>query len=147
MFISKSGYKAANPHIKKIKQKPKELNRVVSQEREVMIEYFWIYKDIYRKYSILPCDQYNFNKTRFSISISGEQYMVTIDLVKKYTESPFDLNQDHISLVETVAANGGVLPPLCIIKGAIVLFQYVSDHLNLNPNMLLATSKSGYLNN
>ena len=49
-------YKAANPHIKKIKQKPKELNRIVSQEREVIIEYFQKYEDICREYGILPCD-------------------------------------------------------------------------------------------
>ena len=72
--------------------------------------------------------------------------MVTMDLVKKCVESPSDSNRDHISLVEAIAANGGVLPPLCIIKGAVVLFQHVSDYLNLDPNMLLATSKSGYSN-
>ena len=70
-----------------------------------------------------------------------------MDLVKKYTESPSDSNWDHISLVETVAANSSVLPPLYIIKGAIVLFQHISNYLNLNPNMLLATFESGYSNN
>ena len=72
--------------------------------------------------------------------------MVIIDLVKKCVESPSDLNRDHISLVEAITADGGVLPPLCIIKGAIVLFQHVSNYLNLDPNMLLATSESGYSN-
>lgn len=48
--------------------------------------------------------------------------MVIMDLVKKCAESPFDSNQDYISLVETVVADGGVLPPLCIMKGAVVLF-------------------------
>jgi len=72
--------------------------------------------------------------------------VVIIDLAKKCVESPSDLNRDYISLIETIAANSGVLPPLYIIKGAVILFQHVFNYLNLDPNMLLATSKSGYLN-
>jgi hypothetical protein len=139
-------YEAANTHIKKMKQKPKELNRVVSQEREVIIEYFRKYEDICRMHGILPCDQYNFDETGFSIGVGGQQYVVTMDLAKKCAESPSDSNRDHVSLVETVSADGSVLPPLCIMKGVVVLFQHVSNYLNLDPNMPLATSESGYSN-
>ena len=97
-------------------------------------------------HGILPCDQYNFDKTGFSIGVGGQQYVVTMDLAKKCAESPSDSNRDHVSLVETVSADGSVLPPLCIMKGAVVLFQHVSNYLNLDPNMLLATSESGYSN-
>ena len=48
--------------------------------------------------------------------------MVIIDLVKKYVKSPSDSNRDYISLVEAIATDGGILPPLCIINGAVVLF-------------------------
>ncbi|KAF2186372.1 hypothetical protein K469DRAFT_726379 [Zopfia rhizophila CBS 207.26] len=39
------------------------------------------------------------------------------------------------------------IPPLSILRGAVIMHQHVSKELNLNPNLLLRVSSSSYINN
>ncbi|KAF2189817.1 hypothetical protein K469DRAFT_562492 [Zopfia rhizophila CBS 207.26] len=103
------------------------------------------YDRLRRRAQGLPLDRYNFDNSGFNIVGVGDNRLVwaTAPIV---TESPSETNYDHISLVETISADGDVLPPACIFKGRVILFSYISHELILDPNMLLATSDSGYLN-
>ena len=56
-----------------------------------------------------------------------------------------ELNRDYITSVETISADGEVLPPLLIIQGICHLQQWYTTTA-LPDDYLIGTSPSGYLN-
>jgi len=56
-----------------------------------------------------------------------------------------ELNRDYITSVETISADGKVLPPLLIIQGIYHLQQWYTTTA-LPDDYLIGTSPSGYLN-
>ena len=105
---------ATNLDYRRVKQKLKELNWVAANSVEVYKAYFNEFKAVVYKYGIIQGDVYNIDETGFRIGVGGSQWIITIDYQKAYL-SPLELNRDYITLVETILANGEVLPPLLII--------------------------------
>ncbi|KAF2184501.1 hypothetical protein K469DRAFT_709288, partial [Zopfia rhizophila CBS 207.26] len=52
-------YQAANPRVRRVKQKPQELARVSSQEQDVIEDHFWEYKQVVDKLGLQPKDIWN----------------------------------------------------------------------------------------
>ncbi|KAF2185464.1 hypothetical protein K469DRAFT_631977, partial [Zopfia rhizophila CBS 207.26] len=126
-------YQAANPRVRRVKQKPQELTRVISQEQDVIEDHFWEYKQVVDKLGLQPEDIWNMDECGTRISVGT-------------AESPSETERELVTLVEAINALGQVIPPLCIQRGAVIMHQHVSKELNLNPNLLLRVSSSGYIN-
>ena len=50
-----------------------EIDRATTHNPVDIQEWYTQYKAIKEKYSIVPCDEYNFNKSSFRIRIGGKQ--------------------------------------------------------------------------
>ena len=105
---------ATNLDYRRVKQKLKELNWVTANSVEVYKAYFNEFKAVVYKYGIVQGDVYNIDETGFRISVGGSQQIITIDY-QKACLLLLELNRNYITLVETISANGKVLPPLLII--------------------------------
>ena len=105
---------ATNLDCRRVKQKLKELNWVAANSVEVYKAHFNEFKAVVYKYGIIQGDAYNIDETGFRIGVGGSQWIITIDYQKAYL-SPLESNRDYITSVETISANGEVLPPLLII--------------------------------
>ncbi|KAF2193893.1 hypothetical protein K469DRAFT_617628, partial [Zopfia rhizophila CBS 207.26] len=79
------------------------------------------------------------------IGIGGNQEVITLE-VYRAAESPSDTERELVTLIEAVNAISQSIPPLCIIRGTVIMHQHVSKELNLDPNLLLGVSSSGYIN-
>ena len=107
---------AANPDCKRIKQKPKKLDWVAANSREVYRDHFNEFKTVVREYGIVQGDVYNMNETGFRIGIGGSQWIITMEF-KKPQLSPSETNRDFVISVEAISTNGEVLPLLLIVQG------------------------------
>ena len=56
----------------KVKIKPIKINWAATHDPVDIQEWYTQYKAIKEKYSIMPCDKYNFNKSSFRIRIGGK---------------------------------------------------------------------------
>ncbi|KAF2002714.1 hypothetical protein P154DRAFT_532924 [Amniculicola lignicola CBS 123094] len=82
-------YITANSNkIWKIKQKSKDIERVASQERDIIKDFFLKYREAMEELGIQRSDVWNFNETGFQIGCGGSQYVVIIDIEKTAAESP-----------------------------------------------------------
>ncbi|KAF2190325.1 hypothetical protein K469DRAFT_723140 [Zopfia rhizophila CBS 207.26] len=132
--------------MKKIRQKPQEKERILSQQRDVFKEHFYDLEKVIRDKGIQQRDTWNFDECGFRIGISSSQDVITMEAFKS-TKMLLETNGDFISIVKTINAAGETIPPLTILKGAQIMHQHVSRELHLDPQMLLGVSESGYSNN
>jgi hypothetical protein len=73
------------------------------------------------------------------------QDVVTLQ-VHKVAKTPLETNRNFITIGKAINAAGDTIPPLCVIKGLVILHLHVLHELNLNPSMLLRVTELGYLN-
>jgi hypothetical protein len=64
-------YITTNPHIYKIKQKSKDIDRIVAQQIEEISKFFEVFLETIIKYGVQPSDMWNFDETGFRIGIGG----------------------------------------------------------------------------
>jgi len=82
------------------------------------VEWYTLYKDIKAKYGILPCDEYNFDESRFRIRIGSAQWIITRVLDNKRLHSISKTNRDFTLVLEAIFSDSVALDPAVIIKGA-----------------------------
>lgn len=117
-----------------------------------MAEDVYIYKDYFYKLEVLinnlsvgPEEIYNIDECGFRISIGGKQDMITMEAFRVW-QAPTETNRDFITMTKCINATGKTIPPLCILKGTQILYQHVTEALDLTLQMLLSVTKSGYSN-
>ena len=132
------------PHMKRLKQKTKEIDRSASEELQVYRQYFREFKEEVDEKDILPGNIYNIDETGFRISIGGNQWIITMDIHRLH-HSPSDTNRDYTTSVEAVSGDRVVVEPMMILKDINHLEKWYIQ-ISLPDNYLIGTSNSGYTN-
>ena len=89
-------------------------------------------------------DRYNFDETGFRIGVGRDQWIVTMDPNRQaYLGS--STNRELVTSCEAISGDGYVLPPMLILPGTLHLEDWTTK-TNLDDNVLLAVSDTGYSN-
>lgn len=54
-------------------------------------------------------------------------------------------NQEYITLIESISNRGKIIPPMIILYNILILEKWAKEN-NLDKNILLVTSSTGYSN-
>jgi hypothetical protein len=88
-------------------------------------------------------DVLNFDEAGFWVGVTpGEEIIVPAYVMKLYTATA--KNRKSITMIETIIANGTVIPPLMIIQGKQHMKNWYST--NLEKDVRVVLSDSGYIN-
>ena len=133
----------ANPDCRRKNQRQQELNRIASNTVEAYTSHFDALRKVLDKYVIQPQDLYNMDETGFRIGVGGNNWVVTrrIDAI----QSPSDTNRDYITAIETISADGYVLPPFLILKAKIQLEKWYTN-TSIPSSYTIGLSETGYNN-
>lgn len=100
-------------------------------------------EDVKKKYGIADEDFYNMDETGFQVGMDGSRWIVTREPTRKvYVATSND--RTLVSSIETICANGDILPPMLILPGKQIMRGWIAD--SLEDETLLATSESGFSN-
>lgn len=126
------------------KQKSIDSDRKNAHQPENILAWFAKYHAVCEEHSIQPCDQYNFDETGFHIGIGRDQWIITRDpTCQAYLDTA--TNRTLVTVCETISEDGGVLPPMVILPGAIYQ-EYWYTTTRLPDNFLICLSESDYNN-
>jgi len=67
---------------------------------------------------IQRADIYNFNETRFPISIGRDQWVVTREAKRPLTLGSSS-NRESVTVIEAISSDSGILPPMIILPAAL----------------------------
>ena len=101
-------YLKQQPHIQRIKQKTEELDCTACKEITIYNAYFTAFRYVVDKHGIPSRDIYSIDKTGFHISIEGNQWIITLDIVHRHY-SLSDINRDYIISVEYIVGDSEVI--------------------------------------
>ena len=106
----------------KVQIKPMEIDWAAAHDLVDIQEWYTQYKAIKEKYGIVPCDEYNFNKSSFRIGMGGKQWVIICvsDTIRLYLAN--EINRDWASVLEVISGDGVVLLLVVIIKGAWIIY-------------------------
>jgi len=103
-----------NPDCRRVRQKPRNIERSASDEKALYEHYFRAYKRVVTEHGIASADIYNMDETGFRIGVGGSQWIITRDW-RKPKLSPLEINRDFATSVEVISGDGVVLPLLIIL--------------------------------
>ena len=111
-----SRYLKKYPHMRRVKQKTKEIDRSASEEIAVYQRHFRDFHREVEEKGILLDDIYNMDETGFRIGVSGSQWVITMDMNRPQF-NPSDTNRDYATSIEAVSGDGVMIDPMLIMKG------------------------------
>ena len=76
---------------------------------------------------------------------AGAQWIITLDPDKPLLLTDPD-NREYITSVESISGGGKTIPPVLILCDILILEKWAEEN-NLDEDILLATSPTGYSNN
>lgn len=81
---------------------------------ELLIKYLEAYKVVVDEFSILLADEWNFDETRFCIGIGHEDWVISIDILRRiYSKCPG--NREAFTAIECINGICGDIPPILIL--------------------------------
>jgi hypothetical protein len=110
-------------------------------------EFFDKYKAIIDKHNIEKADIWNMDETGLRIGVGRGQWVI---LPTGQEQGRFSTligslgDTEHVSIVETISADGVVIAPLIIIKGVIIQERWFTNIQD--DDIAIAVSDSGYTN-
>ncbi|KFZ23918.1 hypothetical protein V502_01603 [Pseudogymnoascus sp. VKM F-4520 (FW-2644)] len=126
-----------------ITTKPIAQQRTKAQDEPTIRNWFEQYYEFILKHHIKPESIWNMDETGFRIGIPGGERVIIPRTAKElYTPSPE--NRTSITILETVSAVGGTIPPVLIIPGKIHMNSWY--HPNLLGTELFLLSDTGFSN-
>ena len=106
------------------------------------MEYFETYKSIVDEFGILPADQWNFDETGYRMGINREDWVITIDVLRRiYSKCPD--NRESLTGIECINGVGGNIPPMLILTGIQLAPWFNND---MDDNIAVTTTETGYTN-
>ncbi|KFY20161.1 hypothetical protein V493_07734, partial [Pseudogymnoascus sp. VKM F-4281 (FW-2241)] len=123
--------------------KPIAQQRARAQDETVVQEWFQKYQAFILQHSIKPESIWNMDETGFRIGIPGGERVIVPRTAKElYTPSPE--NRLSVTVLETVSAVGGSIPPVLVLPGKIHMDSWY--HENLLGTELFLLSDTGFSN-
>jgi hypothetical protein len=129
------------------KEKSIEIERQRAMNVGQIQDFFTKYHDTIDKYKIKKEDIWNMDETGLRVGVGRGQWVVIPageeqGRFKNLIGSHGDT--EHVSVVECISADGTVIAPLIIIKGAIIQARWFADLRD--GDILIGVSESGYSN-
>ena len=126
------------------KQKPLAIDRKNAHNIEDFTIYFEKYKEIRIQRGITDANVWNMDETGFRIGCGVAHWVITMDAEKKLLLSDPD-NREFLTACESISGGGVEIPPMLILSGALILEKWVQEN-DLDGEILLSTSPTGYSN-
>lgn len=105
--------------------------------------YFEANKTAVDEFGILPVDQWNFDETEFRIGIGREDWVMSIDILRRiYSKCPN--NQESLTAIECINGIGGDIPPMLILTGIQQLAPWFSN--DLSDDIAVTIAETRYTN-
>ena len=132
-----------HPQYFKRKQKPLAAARKNAHNVEDILHYFEAFQSICYQLGIEHWDTWNMDEMGFQIGCGKAQWVIMAHKVKQLLMTDPD-NWSYVTSVECVSVGGFSMPPMIVLQGKQILNKWV--HNNLNEDISLAVSDSGYSN-
>ena len=126
------------------KQKTLDVERKQSHDPEVLQNWFRRYQAIVEEKGIQRADIYNFDETGFRIGIGRDQWVVTREAKRPLTLGSSS-NRESVTVIEAISGDGGVLPPMIILPGALHMEDWYTKTA-IPDTFLIGVSDTGYSN-
>ena len=133
-----------NPQFYKKKQKPPIVERKNAHNEDDFQDYFEKYKNIRIDKGIPDEDVWNIDGTRFCAGCGRAHWIITLDPNKPILLTDPD-NREYITSVESISDRGKIIPPIVILCDILILEKWEEEN-DLDEDILLATSATGYSN-
>lgn len=105
--------------------------------------WFSALRELKEKYGIVESDMHNMDETGFQIGMSGSRWIVTRE-PKRRVYIPASEDRTLVTVIETISADGTVIPPMLILPGKQILRGWIAE--SLEDETLFTTSESGFSN-
>ena len=132
-----------HPQYTIVRQKTLDIERKQAEGYKALEEWFNLYKDVCNRYGVLNEDTWNMDETGFCIGVGRDQLVITKQKRQLYLGVP--TNRELATAVETISGGGCYIPVFLILAGARHMARWYQDS-NLDPNMAVSLSDSGYTN-
>ena len=132
-----------HPEYRIKRQKILDLERKQAEGYKALQEWFEKYKTECEKYGILPKDTWNMDETGFRIGIGRDQLVITKQQRQLYLGVPS--NRESTTAIEAISDGGQFIPAFLILAGVQHMARWY-ENPNLDDDMVLAVSGSGYTN-
>jgi hypothetical protein len=103
--------------------------RKAAHKKEDLELHFKEFNDAIVKYGINPAEIHNIDETGFRIRVIARRTVITHLLTKAVYLADPD-NQEFLTAVKTVCADGSTIPPMLILKGDVLLDE--ANNMKLN---------------
>ena len=133
-----------HPSYFKRKQKPLAAERDNTHNVNAITKYFEAYQAVRIERGIADEDVWNMDETGFCIGCGRCHWVVSTHRQQALRLVDPD-NRDYISSYECISAGGQTTPSMLIFSGKQIKIKWALEN-DLDDEILLATSESGYLN-
>ena len=117
--------------LSKVRRKPIAAARKNAHDPELLMEYSETYKSVVDEFGILPADQWNFDETGYRMGINREDWMITVDVLRRiYSKCPD--NRESLTGMECINGVGGYIPPMLILTGIQQLAPWFNNDMDGN---------------
>ena len=126
-------------------QKPMEAERMDAERLPAIIDWFHRLGVALKHYKIGPKNIYNFDESGFQLGQGKSQRVVTKHKRNKKS-IPTGGVRETVTGVECIAADGWVMPPFFLFRGACHLENWYREQPDLPGSYIIATSSTGWNN-
>jgi hypothetical protein len=129
---------------KRIKQKPIDPKRLISEDIGVIQTWFDRLQIVLDTYKITPSNIWNFDETGFRIGQGKDEAVVTA-YARSNTRLGSASNRESVTIMECISAAGSVISPLIIVAGKKHMEHWYQTG-GLDGEYQVALSDSGFIN-
>jgi len=137
-------WRKRHPEYKLRKAKACTIDRKASHVVDDFVRWFSALKKLIEEHNIQPADLYNFDETGFRIGVANNQWIVIRD-ASRASYLATDTERELVTSMETISADGNVLPPLLILPGKMHQSAWYTA-TGLPSSTLVAVTETGYSN-
>ncbi|KAL8332644.1 hypothetical protein RB593_002752 [Gaeumannomyces tritici] len=127
--------------LKRMRGKPKAIQRRAAQDRVVLREWFDAYKLCVDSHGISDENNWNSDEAGFRVGVfEGSLVWCYIDIETWFQSDPD--RRSLVTIIESCSASGSTVPPFVIMTGVNISGKHVYN--SFDPGTILATSESGW---
>jgi hypothetical protein len=131
------------PELKSRVNRRYDYQRALSEDPQVIKDWFRLVQNIRAKYGIVDEDVYNFDEAGFQMGVIGPRMVITGSERRQAPKSLQPGNTEWVTTIVATNAQGWSIPPFIIFKGA---QQYDTWHTAIadRPDWVLSVSEKGW---
>ncbi|KAL8325265.1 hypothetical protein RB597_008501 [Gaeumannomyces tritici] len=127
--------------LKRVKGRPRAIERRAAQDRLVLREWFDCYARCVEEYQIQPENSWNSDEIGFRVGVFQGSLVWCYTDIETWIQSDPD-HRNLVTIMETCSAAGVTIPPFIIMAGICISEKHVRN--SLEPGTTLTTSENGW---